>query len=84
MIKKTVLSAVLAVFALSAFGSPALAGHCPSDLAKIKASMMKISKEMMPMSMTMMKKAIELHNAGKHKESLEVLHKTMKMSGIKH
>ncbi|MCH7937643.1 MAG: hypothetical protein IH994_11235 [Proteobacteria bacterium] len=84
MIRKTVITAIIAVFALGAFNSPALAGHCPSDLEKIKASMSKISKEMMPMSMNMMKQAIELHNAGKHKESLEVLHKTMKMSGIKH
>ncbi len=84
MIRKTVITAIIAVFALGASGSPALAGHCPADLAKIKASMTKISKEMMPMSMNMMKQAIELHNAGKHKESLEVLHKTMKMSGIKH
>jgi hypothetical protein len=82
MIRKTIITAVFAVFTLGAFTTPALAGHCPKDLAKIKANMSKVNKDMMTMTMKMMKNATELHNAGKHGESLKVLHQTMKMSGI--
>ena len=84
MIKKTILTAVFAGFTLAAFGSPALAGHCPKDVKKIQAAMSKLDKGKMMMGKEMSAKGLALHKAGKHGESIKVLHETMKTLGISH
>jgi len=92
MLKKVLLSAAVAVVAGSFISAPAQAGHCPNDVKKIEAAMSNLSsekkmmmgKEKMMMSQEMSSKGMALHKAGKHGESLQVLHETMKTLGIKH
>lgn len=84
MIKKILLSVVVAVVAGSFISGPALAGHCPKDVKKIEAAMSKLSKEKKMMATEMSAKGLALHKAGKHGESLKVLHEAMNSLGIKH
>ena len=84
MIRKTVIIAVFAVFALGAFTSPALAGHCPKDVKKINAAMSKMGDKKMSMAKDAAAKGLALHKAGKHGESIKVLHEAMGTLGIKH
>ena len=84
MIKRVLLSATLAVVAGGFISAPALAGHCPKDVKKINAAIAKLSKEKMTMGKEMSAKGLALHKAGKHGESLKVLHEAMKTLGIKH
>ena len=84
MIKKTIITAVFAVFAIGAFSSPALAGHCPKDVKKIQAAMSKLNKSKMSMAKDAAAKGLALHKSGKHGESIKVLHAAMKKYGIKH
>ncbi|NQV82654.1 MAG: hypothetical protein HQ494_02430 [Rhodospirillales bacterium] len=84
MIRKTVLTAIGAILAIGALSSPALAGHCPKDAKKIDAAMSKLDKSKMMMAKDMSSKGLALHKAGKHAESLKVLHETMESLGIKH
>ncbi len=85
MIRKTILTAVFAVFAMGAFTSPALAAHCPKDVKKINAhlSMIKDAK-MMSMAKDAAAEGLALHKAKKHGESIKVLHAAMETNGIKH
>jgi hypothetical protein len=84
MINRVLLSAALAVVAGGFISAPALAGHCPKDVKKINAAISKLSKEKMTMGKEMSAKGLALHKAGKHGESLKVLHEAMKSLGIKH
>ncbi len=84
MIKKTIITAVFAVFAIGVFSSPALASHCPKDVKLIKAGMSKLDKGKMMMAKDMADKGLALQKAGKHGEAIEVLHKEMKTLGISH
>ena len=84
MIKRIFLSAVVTVFATGLLSAPALAGHCPKDVKKINAAISKLSKEKMTMGKEMSAKGLALHKAGKHGESLKVLHEAMEKYGIKH
>ena len=84
MIRKTIITATVAVFALGAFSTPALAGHCPKDVKKINAAMSKLDKGKMMMAKEASAKGLALHKAGKHGESLKALHQSMKELGIKH
>ncbi len=84
MIRKTILTAVFAIFAIGVFSSPALAGHCPKDVKKIKAAMSKMDDKKMSTAKDAADKGLALHKAGKHGESLKVLHEAMKTLGIKH
>ena len=84
MIRKTIITAVFAVFALGAFTSPALASHCPKDVKLIKAAMSKLDKGSMSMAKDAADKGLALHKAGKHGEAIKVLHKEMESLGIKH
>lgn len=85
MIRKTILTAVFAVFAMGAVTSPALAAHCPKDVKKIQAhmSMIKDSKMMM-MAKDAAAEGLKLHKAKKHGGSIKVLHAAMDKYGVKH
>ena len=84
MIKRIFLSAVVTVFATGLLSAPAFAGHCPKDVKKINAAMSKMDDKKMSMGKDAAAKGLALHKAGKHGESLEVLHGAMKDLGIKH
>ncbi len=84
MISRTILAATVAVFATGFFSTPAYAGHCPKDVKKINASMSKLSKDKMMMGKDAATKGLALHKAGKHGESIKLLHAAMTDLGIKH
>ena len=84
MIKRVLLSAAIAVVAGGFISAPALAGHCPKDVKKINAAMSKMDDKKMSMAKDAAAKGLALHKAGKHGESLKVLHEAMKTLGIKH
>ena len=85
MIKRILLTAAVAVIAVGAFTTPALAAHCPKDVKKIEAHMSMIKGDkMMMMAKEAASKGMALHKAGKHAESIKVLHKEMESLGIKH
>lgn len=86
MIKRTVVAAAVALFAIGLFGSPAFAFHCPKDMKKIDAALKKhpkLSKDDLARVMELRKKGEELHKAGKHKESVATLAEAMKVLKIK-
>ncbi len=84
MIKRFFLYAAIAVVAGGFISAPALAGHCPKDVRKINAAMSKMDNKKMSMAKDAAAKGLALHKAGKHGESLKVLHESMKSLGIKH
>ena len=81
------LAAAAAVFVLAAFSTPAFAGHCPKDVAAIDEALVKgtsVSRLGQIQIRQLRDKGRNLHNAGKHDEALEVLHKAMGLMKIKH
>ncbi len=84
MIRHTLFAAVVTVFAAGVFSAPALAGHCPRDVKKITAAMSTMGNKKMSMAKEAAAKGLALHNAGKHGESIKVLHGAMKALNIKH
>ena len=84
MIKRILLSATIAFIAVGYFSTPALAGHCPRDVKKITAAMSTMGDKNMSMAKEAAAKGLALHNAGKHGESIKVLHGAMKALDIKH
>ena len=84
MIRHTLLAAVVTVFATGILSAPALAGHCPRDVKKINAAMSKLDDSKMSMAKDAAASGLALHKAGKHGESLQVMHAAMKTLGIKH
>ncbi len=84
MIKRIFLSAVVTVFATGLLSAPAFAGHCPKDVKKINAAMSKMDDKKMSMAKDAAAKGLALHKAGKHGESIKVMHAAMKTLGIKH
>ncbi len=84
MIKRTLLAAVVAVFATGFISAPALAAHCPKDVKKINAASSKMGDKQMTMAKDSAAKGLSLHKAKKHGEAIKVLHAAMKDYGIKH
>ncbi len=84
MIRPIYIPAIAIVFATGLLSTSALAGHCPKDVKIIKGAMSTLSDEKMSMAKEAADKGQKLHEAGRHGESLEVLHETMKALGIKH
>ncbi len=84
MIKRIFLSAVVTVFATGLLSSAAFAGHCPKDVKKINAAMSKMDEKKMSMAKDAATKGLALHKAGKHGESIKVLHGAMDTLEISH
>ena len=81
MIKRTLSVAAV----LSLFASPAFAGHCPTDVAKIDAALAAdpaISDEERAKVMELRNKGESLHNSGDHGESIAELHQALEILGI--
>ena len=81
--KRSFALATALVFASGA----ALASHCPTDVKAIDAALAKSPK----LSADQMKEVKKLrdegdahHKAGKHAESVDSLHKAMKILGVEH
>lgn len=82
MLKKTLIAAALAAF----IATPALAMHCPQDMAKIDAALAKnpkLTEEQLDQVKDLRATGEKLHKAGKHAESVEVLGEAMEILGIK-
>ena len=76
----------LTAIALVAFAGPAVAFHCPRDMAAIDAALAKnpnLTAEQKTEVMTRRAEGEKLHNAGKHQESVDTLAKAMEILGIK-
>ena len=82
MIKRILMAAAVAI----ALTSPALAFHCPKDMAEIDAALAKNPK-LTPDQLAEVKKyraeGEALHKAGKHKESLDALAEAKEILGLK-
>lgn len=76
--------ALIVATVLVGFAAPALAGHCPADIAKLEAAMPNLKGEQLAMAKEAAAKGAELHAAGKHGESLQVLEAAMKKLGLDH
>jgi hypothetical protein len=80
--KHLILAATLATFAVS----PALAYHCPADMAQIDAALAKkpdLSAEQMSKVKALRAEGEKLHKAGNHDRSIEVLAEAKGILGIK-
>ena len=80
MFKRSLIVAAV----LLGFAGPALAGHCPADIKKLEAAMPNLKGAELAMAKEAAAKGAELHAAGKHGESLQVLEKALKELGIEH
>jgi hypothetical protein len=72
-------------FALALFASPAMAGQCPADIAKIDAALAEntsLSDDEKATVTEMRNKGEELHNSGAHAESVAVLAEAKAILGI--
>ncbi len=80
--KRSLLVAALLV----TLAGPALAFHCPADMAKIDAALAKnpqLSTEQMFEVRKERADGEALHNSGKHQEAVDTLAKAMAILGIK-
>lgn len=80
---KYLVPAVLASFLMA---GPALAFHCPADMAKIDEALAKnpsISAEQLAEVQKLRKEGEDYHNAGQHQEAVDTLAKAMEILGIK-
>jgi len=77
--------AVLAALLAMAWASPAFATECPTDMKEIDAALAKAPK-LSASDLDKIKKfraeGEQLHKAGKHKESMDILEKAKIMLGI--
>lgn len=72
---------------LGLLAGPALAAHCPSDVAKIDEALAGdhgLSDMQVSEVQSLRDKGEDLHNAGQHGDSLEKLHEAMDILGIAH
>ena len=86
MFQRTLLTAVMAVFATGFLSVSALAGHCPKDVKAIDAAlkMTQISEAETSKVKALRDKGHADHNGGKHGDSIKSLHEAMKILGISH
>jgi len=77
--------AVLAALLAMAWASPAFATECPTDMKELDAALAKAPK-LSASDLDKIKKfraeGEQLHKAGKHKESMDILEKAKIMLGI--
>lgn len=80
--KRLILAAALATLV----ASPAFAYHCPADMAQIDAALTKkpdLSAEQMGKVKALRAEGEQLHKAGDHSRSIEVLSEAKSILGIK-
>lgn len=79
--KRILLAAVAAI----AVATPALAFHCPADMAKIDAALAEnpsLSAEQLAEVQRLRAEGEEAHAAGQHQESVDKLARAMSILGI--
>ena len=75
----------LTAIALIAFAGPAVAFHCPRDMAAIDAALAEnpaLTAEQRAEVTKLRAEGEQLHNSGKHQESVDTLAKAMEILGI--
>ena len=80
------LRSTLAAAACALLALPALANHCPKDMAAIDKALAdnpKLSAEQLDKVKSLRAQGEELHKAGKHAESVEVLGKVLEILNAK-
>lgn len=77
MITRSLVAAALLTLA----SAPALAGHCPADVKAIDNALTKVnlSSSQMADVKKLRDEGEALHNAGKHKESVDTLSNAMRI-----
>jgi len=81
----TIRSKVLTGVFVLALSTGAWAFHCPADMAKIDEALAQnpeLTSEQMAEVTSLRAEGEELHNAGKHQESIDTLAKAMEILGI--
>jgi hypothetical protein len=81
-----VRSLIAAALVLALQAAPALAFHCPKDMAKIDTALGKSPQLSADQLAEVTKRRAEgetLHNSGKHQDSVDTLAKAMEILGIK-
>ncbi len=76
---------LLAAVALGFLATPALAFHCPADMAKIDAALAanpSLSAEQLAEVRRLRAEGESYHQAGQHQESVDTLAKAMEILGI--
>ncbi len=76
---------LVAAVALLALAGPAFAFHCPRDMAAIDAALAQnpsLTTEQMAEVKKLRAEGEQLHNSGKHQESVDTLAKAMEILGI--
>ena len=76
---------MLAAVVTVALAGPALAFHCPKDMADIDAALAQspaLSEDQMSQVKEMRAKGEELHNAGDHQGAVDTLAEAKKILGI--
>jgi hypothetical protein len=79
--KRILVAAALSV----ALASPALAFHCPKDMAEIDAALAKspaLSADQLAEVTKLRAEGEALHKAGKHQESVDTLAKAKEILGL--
>ena len=74
-----------AAVALGLLATPALAMHCPADMAKIDAALAEnpqLSADQLAEVKRLRAEGEEYHKAGQHQESVDTLAKAMEILGI--
>ena len=78
--------AVLAALLAMAWATPAFANECPTDMKEIDQALAKGAKKLSAGDLEKVKKfraeGEQLHKAGKHQESMDVLDKAKTILGI--
>lgn len=67
--------------------APAFASHCPVDIQKIDEALSGdhgLSDDQLAQVTELRDEGEELHNSGKHGESIDRLHKALEMLGMPH
>lgn len=83
MAMKTLISAMFVSVFLA---GPALAFHCPADMAKIDAALAanpSLGAEQLAEVQKLRQEGAAYHDAGKHQESVDTLAKAMEILGVK-
>jgi hypothetical protein len=79
---------ILFALLIAGFATPALASHCPTDVAKVDAALADDESGLTDDQLAEIKKlrdeGASLHEQGKHAESVEVLHEALDMLGVDH
>lgn len=81
------LKKLFAAITLLVFAAPAFASHCPKDVKLIDAALEQgtsLKAEELAEVKKLRDEGQALHKTGKHKESVEALHKAMDKLGMKH